>query len=177
MIASSTLYAPSFYFWFIPDFLCVKLTLLLTLCLSSSQLYWLVETTFLPLTLTSVILFLLLELSSDEVHVEEFIFPLGWIRAEVLVMCHGLAETRSDTVQDDVNELVICHLGTHIESIDIIQVFLHSTCVLEITYVVKSPVWLIVVAIVFPNGVLDFFLRIEPMLVRLPPFQRISLGT
>ena len=86
-------------------------------------------------------------------------------------MCHGLAEARSDTVQDDVNELVICHLGTHIESIDIIQVFLHSTCVLEITYVVKSPVWLIVVAIVFPNGVLDFFSGNIPVAVSFPPFQ------
>ena len=32
---------------------------------------------FFPMTLTSVILFLLLELGGDEVHMEELLFPLG----------------------------------------------------------------------------------------------------
>ena len=131
----------------------------------------------LPLTLTSVILFLLLELSGDEVQMEEVLLPLGWVRTEVLVICHGLAEARGDIVQDDIDEMIVSHLGIDIKSIDIIQVFLDSTCLFEITYLVKSPVRLIVVAIVLPNGVLDFSSTIEPMLVRPPPFQRISFCT
>ena len=77
----------------------------------------------LPLTLTFVILFLLLELGGDEVHVKEFFLPLGWVRTEVFVMCHGLAEARGDTVQDDIDEVVVSYLGIDIESIDIMQVF------------------------------------------------------
>ena len=92
-------------------------------------------------------------------------------------MCHGLVEARGDIVQDDIDEVMVSHLGMDIESIDIIHVFLHSTCLFEIAYLVKSPVWLIVVAIVFPNGRCDFPLCIELMLVRLPPFQRISFCT
>ena len=99
MIASSTLHAPSFLFSFIPNVLWDKLYfLLLSPCLSSSQLYSLVQARLLPLTFTSVILFLLLELSGDKVHVEEFFLPLGWVRTEVFVICHGLAEARGDTV-------------------------------------------------------------------------------
>ena len=178
MIDSSTLHVPSFLFSFIPNVLWEKHSLLLlSLCLSSSQLYCLVQTTLLPLTLTSVILFLLLELGSDEVHVEEFFLPLGWVRTEVVVMCHGLAEARGDTVQDDIDEVMVSYLGIDIESIDIIQVFLDSTCLLEITYLVKSPVWLVMVAIVFPNGGCDFFPSMEPMLSKFPPFQSISFCT
>ena len=72
---------------------------------------------------------------------------------------------------------MVGHLATDIESIDIVQVFLYSTCLFEITYLVKSPVWLIVVAIVFLNGSCDISPSIEPMLVRLPPFQCISFCT
>ena len=92
-------------------------------------------------------------------------------------MYHGLAEARCDTVQEDNDEVKVSHLGIDIESIDIIQVFLDSTCLLEITYLVKSPVWLIVVTRVLPNGVLDLFPSIAPMHVRLPPFQGITFGT
>ena len=66
--------------------------------------------------------------------------------------------------------MVVGHLGIDIESIDIVHVFLHSTCLLEIPDLVKSPVRLIVVTILFPNGVRDFSPSIEPMLVRLLPF-------
>ena len=72
---------------------------------------------------------------------------------------------------------MVSHLGIDVKSIDIIQVFLDSTCLLEIAYLIKSPVWLVVVAIVLPNGVLDFSSSIEPMLVRLRLFQRISFCT
>ena len=73
--------------------------------------------------------------------------------------------------------MVVGHLGIYIESIDVVQVFLHSTCLFEVTDLVKSPVWLIVVGIVFPNGGRDFSPSIEPMLVRLLPFHRISFCT
>ena len=85
-------------------------------------------------------------------------------------MCHGLAEARSDTVEDDNDQVGVGHLSIDIKSIDIIQVLLDSTCLFAITYLVKSPVRLIVVAIVLPNGIHDVSLSIEPMLVRLPPF-------
>ena len=89
-------------------------------------------------------------------------------------MCHGLAEARGDTVQDDVDQVVVSHLGIDIQSINILQEFMDSTCLFQITDLVKSRVWLIVVAIVFPNGGRGFAPSIEPMLVRFPPFQRIS---
>ena len=178
MIASSTLDTLSFHFSFIPNVLLDKLYfLLLTPCLSSSQLYSLVQTTLLPLTLTSVILFLLLVLGGDEVHVEEFFLPLGWVGTDVFLMHHGLAEARGDTVQDDIDEVMVSPLDIDIESINIIQVFLESTCLFEITCLVKSPVRLIMVAIGFPNGGRDFSPSIEPMVVRFAPFQRISFCT
>ena len=82
-------------------------------------------------------------------------------------MCHGLADARGDPVQDDIDEVMVGHLGIDFESINIIQVFLNSTYLFKITDLVKSPVWLIVVAIVFPNGGRDFPPSIEHMLVRL----------
>ena len=99
MIASSALHAPPFRFSFIPNVLLDKLfLLLLTPCLSFSQLNSLVHTTLVPLTLTSVILFLLLDLGRVEVHVEEFFLPLGSVGGEVFIVSHGLAEARGDTV-------------------------------------------------------------------------------
>ena len=52
----------------------------------------------LALTFASVILFLLLELRSDYLHMEEVLLRFGWVRLEVLVVCHGVAEARRDTV-------------------------------------------------------------------------------
>ena len=92
-------------------------------------------------------------------------------------MCHGPAEARGVTIQDDVDQVVVGQLSIDVKSIDIIQVLLDSTCLFEITYIVKSPVRLIVLIIVLPDGVLDFSSSIEPMLVRLPPFQRIFFYT
>ena len=141
MIASSILHAPSLYFPFILYFLREKLTLLfLTLCLSFSQLYSLVQATLLPLTLTSVILFLLLELGDVKVYVEKFLLPLEWVRTEVFIVSHALVQARGDTVLDDIDKVMVTHLGIDIESIDIVQLFLHSTCLLKITDLVKSPV-------------------------------------
>ena len=72
---------------------------------------------------------------------------------------------------------MVSRLGIDIKSINIVQVFLDCTCLLEITYLVKSPVQLVVVAIVLPNGILDVSPSIECMLVRLPPIQRIFFCT
>ena len=73
--------------------------------------------------------------------------------------------------------MVVGYLSIDIKSINIIQVYLDSTSLFKITYLVKSRLQLIVVAIVLPNGILDVFTRIEPILVRLPPLQRISFCT
>ena len=72
---------------------------------------------------------------------------------------------------------MVSHLSVDIKSINIVQIFLDSTCLLEITNLVNSPVWLIVVAIVLPDGVRDFSPSIEPMLVGFPLLQRISFRT
>ena len=104
MIVPPILHISFFYLSFVLYFLCNKVNLfLLTSCLSSSQLYSLLQTTLLFLTLTFVILFLLLEHGTDEVHVEELLLPLGSVTAEIFIMCPGLAEMRGDTVQDDID--------------------------------------------------------------------------
>ena len=55
-------------------------------------------------------------------------------------MCHSLAETKGDTVQEYVEKVAVDHLGIVIAAIDIVQVSLDSTCLSEITYLIKSPV-------------------------------------
>ena len=72
---------------------------------------------------------------------------------------------------------MVSRLSTDIKSIDIVQVFLDRTCLLDITYLGKSPVQLILVAIVLPDGVRDFSPSIEPMLVGYLLFQHISFCT
>ena len=69
-----------------------------------------------------------MELSSDELHIEEFFLLFGCVRAEVLAVCHVLVEVSSNTVQNEVDKVVVSHVGIDIESIDIIQVFLDGTC-------------------------------------------------
>ena len=85
-------------------------------------------------------------------------------------MHHSLPEAKCDTVQDDIDKVIARHRGIDMESIDIVQVFLDSTCLLEITDLIESLVRLTVVAIVFPNGVFDLFPSSIPMLVSCPPF-------
>ena len=92
-------------------------------------------------------------------------------------MCNGQAEARGDTVQDDGDEVIVSHLGIDIESIHIVHIFLHSTCLLEIADPVICRVSLVMVAIVFPNGILNLFSSIELMFVGFPPFQCISFCT
>ena len=73
--------------------------------------------------------------------------------------------------------MVLCPFSIDIESIDIIQVFLYSTCLVEITDLVKSPVRLVMVALELPNDILNLFPNIDPMLVGFPPFQCVSFCT
>ena len=101
---------------------------------------------------------------------EEFLLPFGWVRAKVFVVCHGLAEARGDTISDDIDQVMVSQLGIYIKSINIIPVFLNSTCLFEITDLVNGPVQLIVIAIVLPNGILDIFSIIKPMVLRFSPF-------
>ena len=72
--------------------------------------------------------------------------------------------------------MMVCHFGIDIESIDIIQLLLDSTCLSESTDLVESPVWLVVVAIIFSNGVLDLFPGLKPVYIRLPSFQCVSFS-
>ena len=92
-------------------------------------------------------------------------------------MCHGLAEIRSDLIQDNIDQVVVSHLATDIESIYIVELFLDSTCLPKITDLAKSPVWLIGLAIVLPNGVLNLFTGSISMTVWFLPFQCFTLCT
>ena len=92
-------------------------------------------------------------------------------------MRQGLAVASGDTVEDDVDEVVVGHLGIDIESINIVQVIRHSSCLLKIADLLKSPVQLVVVTIVFPTSVCNFPLSVKSILVALPPLQRISFCT
>ena len=123
VIAQSTLPTSFFYLLFTYNLFWVKLTLLRISSFSSFQLYLLFLATLPSLILTSIVLFLLLELGADEIHIEELRLPLGWVRAQVFVVCHSLAKASSYTVQDDVTEVVICHLDIDIESIHIVRYF------------------------------------------------------
>ena len=88
-------------------------------------------------------------------------------------MCHSLARANGDTVQVDVDQLMFSYLGIDIKSIAIVQGFLDSTCLFEITDLVKSSGQLIMVTIVFPNSIFDLFSSIVSMLVGFPLFQCI----
>ena len=92
-------------------------------------------------------------------------------------MCHSLVKARGDTVPDDINQVMVSHLGPSIKSTDIIVVFLDRTYLFAIIDPVKSPVWLLVVATVFSNGILDLFPSITPVFIGFPPFQHIPFGT
>ena len=65
--------------------------------------------------------------------------------------------------------MVVCHLGLDVVSINIVDVFLHSTCLLEITDLVKSLVWLAMVTMIFPNCFLNLCPSIVSMLITFPP--------
>ena len=125
------------------------------------------------MTLAFVVLLLFLELTGYEVHVEQFFLSLKQVIVEVFVVWHSLTETTGDILPDHVDKVMVCHHGMDIESINIIQVLFNCTCLLEMTNVVKSPLRLIMVAIVFSNGMLNLFPSIKPMLVKDLPFQCI----
>ena len=77
----------------------------------------------------------------------------------------------SDTIQVDVDKVMVSHLGIDIESIDVVRVFLDSTCLLPITDLVETSVRLTVVNIVFPNSILDFLPCGIPVSTSFEPFQ------
>ena len=89
-------------------------------------------------------------------------------------MCDGLAEARSDGVQDDIDQVVVSYLGIDIESIDIVQVLLDSPYLLDRTDLIKSPVQLVMLAVVFPFGILYFFSGSILVPICFPLFQCFS---
>ena len=74
-----------------------------------------------------------------------------------------------------MDKLVVCNHGINAESMHIIQELLDSTCWLEITFLIKSPIRLQLVAVALANTVQDLFRRIKPILVRFPPVYYISV--
>ena len=81
-----------------------------------------------------------MQLSGDEIYIENFFLSFGSSIVKILLECHGLAEERRDSVQDNINELIVYHFGIHNEFINIVQVFLNSTYLFEIINLVKSPI-------------------------------------
>ena len=53
-------------------------------------------------------------------------------------MTHDLEEAESDTVQENIDKVVVCDLGIDIESTNIIHTFWCSTCQSEVPDLVKS---------------------------------------
>ena len=83
-------------------------------------------------------------------------------------MCYGLLGASADSVQDVVDQVVVGYLGIDIESIYVVQVCLNSTCLLKITDLVNSPIRLVVVAIIFPNDILDLPSSSIPVPISFP---------
>ena len=69
---------------------------------------------------------------------------------------------------------MVSHFGIDIKSINIVQAFLDSTHLFQIPDLVKSPVQVIVVAIVISDAVLDMFPDDIPAPIHSPPFQCFS---
>ena len=64
--------------------------------------------------------------------------------------------------------MVVSHIGMDIKSINIVQVFLDSTCFYGITDHVESPIWLVVVPIVPRDTAFNNFSGIVPVPVSFP---------
>ena len=121
MIASSTLHISSLYLLFILYFLWYKLTVVLLIPeLSLTQLYVFLQMMPSSLTLISVILFPLLELGGDDVHMEEFLLSLKWVKEEVFVVCHSLLPARGITLPNNMDKVLVCYLGIDILSPEIV---------------------------------------------------------
>ena len=69
---------------------------------------------------------------------QQLLLPLRQVRAQVVAVHYGLGVARHYIVQDHVNQVVVSHFDTHIESIDIIPVVLDSTCLFDIIDLVKT---------------------------------------
>ena len=123
-----------------------------------------------PLNLDYVVFFLLLELVGDEVSLQVILLPLGWVRRKVLIVCDGLAEACDDTFQGDIDQVIVLHLDIDIESIDIVKVSVNSIFLFEIPDLVKTPVWLVMVVIVFPYSLFDLFPAGIPVSISFPQF-------
>ena len=128
----------------------------------------------LSLTLAPIILFLLLEPSGAQIHMTEYLVPLRWVKGEVFIMYHGLAQARCDTLQEHLHKMMVRHLSINIKYINLILLFLECTSLVEITDLVKSPVRFIVVPIVLPNGILNLSSSHIPASVCFAPFPCLS---
>lgn len=59
-----------------------------------------------------------------------FLISFRHVRMKVFVVYYSLAEAKGDNILDNVDVVVVCYFGTDIESINIVHVFLDSTCCL-----------------------------------------------
>ena len=96
---------------------------------------------------------------------------------DLFIMCHGLAEASGDTIQNDIDKVLLSHINIDIKSIDIIQVFLNSTCLTKIIDFIERPVWHVVVTIVVHNTILNLFPSSIPVLVCCLLLQNFSFYT
>ena len=70
---------------------------------------------------------------------------------------------------------MVCYIAKNVESINIVQVCLNSTCLPKINDLIKSTVWLVVVPIVFFNTMLDLFPSVVSNLMSFPTLKYFSL--
>ena len=88
-----------------------------------------------------------------------------------------MAEAMGDAIQDEVDKVIVHCLDLDVDSIDIVQALLYSTCVTEITDLVESPLRLAVVPIVCSNSVLHLFPVSVPISIYFPLFHIFSICT
>ena len=84
-------------------------------------------------------------------------------------MCYSMAEAMGNTVQDDIDQVIVSHLGIDIKFIDIVEVFLDSPCLFEITELIKRPVLLLIITREFSHGILDLLPGSIPVPISFPP--------
>ena len=104
---------------------------------------------------------------------KEFVPPFRQVKVERFIVFHSLAKPRADTIPDNADKVVVPHPTIDIESIRIVHIFWDCIRLFEITNLVKTPGCLVIVARVFPDGILSLFLSIVPLLISFLPFQHV----
>ena len=89
-------------------------------------------------------------------------------------MCHRYSKARGDTIEDNVDEVVVCHASIDIEGVDFGKVLLNCTSLSKGYNLIVGFVGLVVVTIIYLNSLLNILPIIMPVPISFPLFQCIS---